>query len=159
MNLEENLEENIGNGYYLESGEMTLKFLLKYKIILYRLKVLPTDLINYIIDEYIDVRFPCEICLYILDCDWYYRSCDDCNKLMCENCMCSVSDDYLPYHICSLCYDEQEPQRLQDEKDEAERSYQEYLRLNPPGGYDRNDPYNYNKYGEFIEDYLIRKGL
>jgi hypothetical protein len=69
---------------------MKNKDFMNYKIILGSKKIIPTELINIIVDGYLDNRLSCFICknkFIDLETDISYaRVCFICNNLVCECC-------------------------------------------------------------------------
>jgi len=79
--------------HHFDTGhEMTNKDLMYCKVILGSKGILPAELINIIVDEYIDNRLKCYICDYkFLDLEneisyGSARVCYICNNWICENC-------------------------------------------------------------------------
>jgi len=88
---------------------MTNKDFMYCKIILGSLHILPTHLINTIVDEYIDNRLKCGICDYkFLDIEddisyGFARVCFICNQWICENCSSTLLIYGTNETFCNLC--------------------------------------------------------
>jgi hypothetical protein len=71
---------------------MTNKDFMSCKIILGSKHILPSELINVIVDEYLDNRLKCLICKYKFTdlendlSDGFAKVCFICNEWVCENC-------------------------------------------------------------------------
>jgi len=79
--------------YHFSTGhEMVDKDFMYCKVALGSKRVLPTELINVIVDEYLDNRLKCAVCKYKFldieaDIDYgFARVCFICNEWVCENC-------------------------------------------------------------------------
>lgn len=103
--------------HYIQDYTLSNKILNNYKIELYKLNKFPFEIINIIIDDYVDAREKCCICFYkfIFDYDidnGNVISCEVCNKWTCSTWCgndCSKSINYNNYSIeyyCIECYNE-----------------------------------------------------
>lgn len=101
--------------HYLQDIDLDTKILNNYKIELYKYKLLPTEIVNKIIDEFLDSRFTCSICTYKINFQNDFFSgkivqCDICNIWICSdwvnnNCCKILNDVFRSYYYCSKCYD------------------------------------------------------
>jgi hypothetical protein len=77
------------------------KKLNKIKILLYQIKKLPVDIINTIVDKYLDNRISCNNCnKYKIQNNIFY--CNHCNFQICINCL--EDTDYIIEKINYDCY-------------------------------------------------------
>jgi hypothetical protein len=109
---------------------MVDKDFIYYKIILGSKHILPTQLINTIIDEYLDNRLKCMVCdckfLDIeIDIDYgFARVCFICNKWVCENCSSTRIIYATNETFCGFC--EYESYEEDDEESESDSDISDY---------------------------------
>ena len=113
--------------YHFDTGhEMVDKDFTYCKIVLGSKHVLPTNLINIIVDEYLDNRLKCIVCEYKFadiesDIDYgFARLCFICNKWVCENCsstkiIYATNESFCSF--CEYCYSEMESDSDSSESD------------------------------------------
>ena len=82
--------------HYVQDESLSTDILNKYKIQLYLLNKFPIEIINIIIDEYVDARTDCNICKYkfTFDYDIDYGNavaCQGCYQWACNDAECSKS--------------------------------------------------------------------
>ena len=105
--------------HYLTKYNLTIKIINNYKIILLSLKILPVDIINSIINVYIDNRIICQLCDFKFNNLKYCIKnkdavkCNICEKYTCYNCTindlcfnCCDDDDYNYYNDNNYDYND-----------------------------------------------------
>ena len=96
--------------YHFHTGhEMTNNDFVYAKIILGSKHIIPTELINKIIDEYLDNRLTCNVCNYKfedIESDISYgfaKVCFICNNWVCENCSSTSLIYGINETFCDFC--------------------------------------------------------
>lgn len=112
--------------HFIQDYDLSCQILNNYKVELYKMKNIPAEIINIIIDDYVDARYKCTICGYKINFDVDFSNgcivnCDGCDEWVCDhlygNCSKSVYDGCKIYNYCIECYDELDEL---DELDEIE---------------------------------------
>lgn len=107
--------------------ELTTKEFNNFKMILASKRILPRELINIIVDEYLDNRIKCKECGYkFLDIESDISNgvatvCEHCNKWVCDsyygNCS-TVNCAYYVHSVCMTCYNMISDEELSYSSDE-----------------------------------------
>jgi hypothetical protein len=110
--------------HYVQDLDLTTELLNNYKINLYKSNKLPTEIINKIIDEYVDARIKCSICSYKINfnndiSNGVIVNCVDCNNWVCDgynDCSKSTYNDHHIYNYCIECYSYSDNEHNSDEE-------------------------------------------
>lgn len=97
---------------HFDIGDITNDDIINYKLLLNSCKIeLPDEIIDIIVDGFIDNRVKCIICntkYNIGDKDYDFLQCHNCNNYMCDNqsdCMEITFNKHTNYYFCMNCYD------------------------------------------------------
>lgn len=110
--------------------EITQNVLNDYKFLFYSFnKNLPIEIINKIVDEYLDDRNFCITCKWKFDDDAYdMMFCDCCNECICDVCCNQNYDGYKIEYYCDDCYEELESEsENENESDDNANYYEHYI--------------------------------
>lgn len=119
--------------HYVQDLDLTTEILNNYKIELYKSKKLPVEIVNIIVDDYLDARMKCSICNCKINFDNDISNgaivkCDGCDDWICDswynNCSKSKSDGYNIYNYCIECYSYSESEDETKNNSEYESEYE-----------------------------------